>query len=437
MGGFYIMNFKKIAVVILSGLLLTGCSSNHGVSANSPITITLGSVENSVLSSMVDEYNSTSGKDKGINIELKSFSSESEISGVDVILADYDTIYNMGTTGNIADLSPYYSSVDLGKTYSKKSLEMSSLSGLRAIPVSSDINVLAVNQTLWNSFASANSFDTSSLSTWDNILNIANIYLDYSNGQPFLNISNTYDLSMEISYQMNEPIAQASQEGAVINLTANNMQFIWDNICVPQIKGLYSNTDISSISDGTSVVTYCALSEVPNDDNILVLQAPYVANGNVAYLLDVDALAINSTDDAIVYAGVQFINWFTSKENNLDYALDTRTVPVNINSLDVSNVKNILYNTDNSYDINVSGELLALDIVNNNQCFRISAFDNVNYFKDILTNKLNQGSSYGLVSKKRSNGVLEDKLYEGILDDTSFKTWYDDICTNLKATFGE
>lgn len=434
------MNLKRLAIIVLAGVLLTGCSNGnadkkHGLSASSPTTITLGTKDDIALQSMVDEFNSTEGKKRGINVEVKTFDLESEISGVDIVFSNYDTIYSMGTTGNIADLSQYYSSLDLGNTFFKQSLEVNTLSGLRAIPISTDINVFAINKSMWQEFADANSLDVNSLDTWDNVLNIANTYLEYSNGKPFLNINDNYNMSIELSYQMNLPLTQASQEGAVINLNNDNMLGVWNSICVPQIKGLYISGTTPTFDDTSAMVTYCPLSEVPNDDNILVTSAPCVTDGINAHLLDVNAMAINSSDDNIIYTGVQFIKWLSSDENELEYALNSKTVPTNLGNLRYNKIENQLNSVD--YPVNAQGELVAIDILNNAQCFKISAFDNVQTLKSTFNSKFNKTSSSDVVAKKRANGVLEDKLYEDILDGNSFKTWYDDICNTLKVTFGE
>lgn len=440
LGGFLSMNLKGLAVVLISSILLTGCSlgngdKSHGLSTSSPTTITLGTQEDVALQNLVDEFNSTEGASRGIIIEVKNFQSNSDINGVDLVCADYDTIYNLGITGNIADISDYYSSLELGNTFFKQSLEINTLSGLRAIPLSTDINVFAINQNLWNDFATQNSLDISSLSTWDSVLSVADTYLEYSNGDPLLNIDDNYNMAIEISYQMNLPLAQASQEGAVINLNNDNMLGVWNSICVPQIKGLYISEVTPTFDDTSTVITYCPLSEVPNDDNILVISAPYVTDGINAHLLDVTALAVNSTDENTIYAGVQFIKWISSNENELEYALNSKTVPTNIDNLKLEDIQTAL--STGEYNVNSTGELVGLSILNDCQCFKISAFDNVSNLKDIFNTKFNKTSSSDLVAKKRANGVLEDKIYEDILDSTSFQTWYEDLCSRLKVTFGE
>jgi hypothetical protein len=328
--------------------------------------------------------------------------------------------------------------LELGNTFFKQSLELNTLSGLRAIPLSTDVNVLAIDQTLWNDFASQNALDVSSLSTWDGVLEVANTYSDYSDGKPLLTIDDTYNMAIELSYQMNLPLAQASQEGAVINLNNDNMLGVWDSICVPQIKGLYVSgvtPTFDSSDENYTVLTYCPLSEVPNDDNIMVVASPCVTDGINAHMLDVTALAVNSSDEDVVYAGVQFIKWVTSDDNSLEYALNSKTVSVNVSNLDNSSVESKL--NGGSYDVNTSGELVGLSFLNDCQCFRVSAFDNVSVLKSTFNTKFNKTSSADVVAKKRANGVLEDKIYEDILDSSSFQTWYDDLCSSLKVTFGE
>ena len=117
----FIMNLKKIAVIILSGILLTGCNQgsqdkNYGLDKDNPTTITLGTLEDTSLESMVDEFNSTEGQTRGINIELKTVNSVDELSYMDLVSTDYNAISSLCSTNKVSDLSEYFSSADLGNT---------------------------------------------------------------------------------------------------------------------------------------------------------------------------------------------------------------------------------------------------------------------------------------------------------------------------------
>jgi len=436
------MNLKKIAVIILSSVLLTGCNQsiqdkNHGLDEDNPTTITLGTLEDTSLQNMVDTFNSTEGKARGINIELKTVSSVDELSSMDMVSADYNTIYSLCSTNKVSDLSEYFSSTDLGSTYLDTSIESVSLSGLKAIPIKLDINVLVLNQTAWNDFANANGIDTSSLSTWEGLISVADTYYQNSNGSPFLSVSSMYDVVMETSYQISSPIVKTAQSGASINLSADVMQTVWNNICTPQIKGFFTANGFSDVETGNTIASYCPLSDVPNDNNLLVLKAPYTYNGTDSYILDTTSIAVTSLDENVAYIGSEFIKWLTFEENNYKYALDSGSIPANKNCLETSNMKRYLYDEETSYNVNATGEMLALDLISANNCFKISPFDNIDVLKTTIESRTNKVSSHEIAVKRLNSGVLENKIYEGILDDSSFKTWYDDICNQLKTTFNE
>jgi hypothetical protein len=98
-------------------------------------------------------------------------------------------------------------------------------------------------------------------------------------------------------------------------------------------------------------------------------------------------------------------------------------------------MKEYLYNGDTTENTNSNAELLALSLIDEGKVFKVSPFDNVSTLETILETRVNQNSSHDIIVKRQQGGILEDKLYEGILDGDSFKTWYDDICDQLKATF--
>ena len=148
-------------------------------------------------------------------------------------------------------------------------------------------------------------------------------------------------------------------------------------------------------------------------------------------------MAINSTDDTKVYAGVEFIKWLTSTDINYKYALNDACIPANKECQKTSNMKDYLYNENVSSSINASAELLAVDLLQDTSIFKVSPFDNISTLQTTLDSKINQSDVRNTLIKRIKGGVLETKAYEGILDSSSFKTWYDDICTQLRTTFGE
>lgn len=430
------MNLKKLIAIFCSSLLLVGCSNNmedknHGLDKDNPITVTIGTLEDTSLQTMIDDFNTTIGNDRGINIQYKPVTSIDELSSMDMVSTDYDTIYTLCSNGNVAELSNYFSAMDLGSTYFETAIEDVSLSGLRAIPTKLDVNVLVLNKTEWESFSITNGLDSSSLNTWDSIVSVAETYQNSTNGQPFLSISSSYDVALEMAYQLSNPMTITSSDGAVINVQSDTMQTIWNDISVSQIKGLFVSGGYENIENNTTIASYCPLSEIPKDDDILILQAPIV-NNDVApyYKLNTTAIAINSTDDTKIYVGVQFIKWLTSINMNSEYSLNDGCIPTNKNFKESSNDSLI-----SAYNINEDGESIIMNLLSNERLFKVSPFDNITTLKTTLETKINQTSVHDTIVKRIQGGVLESKAYEGILDSSSFKTWYDDLCEQLKITF--
>lgn len=430
------MNLKKLVAILCSSVLLVGCSESvddkkYGLDKDNPITLTLGTLEDTALQTAIDDFNSSVGEQRGINIEYVEVSSSDELSSMDMVSTDYNTIYSLSSSNSIAELSDYFTAMELGTTFFETSVEDVSLSGLRAIPTKIDINVLALDKTAWETFAQENGLDDTSLATWDGVLAVAETYQSTTNGESFLSIYSSYDASLEIASQMGSPLVEISSSGATINIQNDTMQTIWDSISVPQIKGLFVSGDYQTIEDGSTIATYCPVSKLPKGDDILVLQAPTVTEDTSSpYMVDTTAIAINSEDNSKIYAGVEFIKWLTDTNQNSVYALSDSSIPANKQFAPNSNSSLI-----DSYDVNATAIDLATTLLAKDKTFRVSPFDNISTFKDTLENKVNQTSSHDIVDKRRTSGVLEDKLYDGILDSTSFTTWYNDICEQLNITF--
>lgn len=434
------MNFKKIVSIALCSLMLVGCSQDvqdkkYGLDKNNPVSLTVGTLQDTSLENLIDDFNSTIGNDRGIVIQYTEVSSNDELSSMDMVSTDYNTIYSLCANGNVAELSSYFSALDLGDTYLDTSIEDISFSGLKAIPTKLDINVLALNKSEWESFSSANNLDTSMLSTWDGVLSVAETYYNSNDSKPFLSVYSGYDMALEMSNQNSVPIVSTKSDSASINLSSEAMQNIWDKIATPQIKGYFVYGGLDTVQDNTTIASYCKLSELSNNNDILVLQAPF--DNTPTYKLNTTAMAINSTDDTKVYAGVEFIKWLTSTDINYKYALNDACIPANKECQKTSNMKDYLYNENVSSSINASAELLAVDLLQDTSIFKVSPFDNISTLQTTLDSKINQSDVRDTLIKRIKGGVLETKAYEGILDSSSFKTWYDDICTQLRTTFGE
>lgn len=434
------MNLKKIVSIALCGIMLVGCSQDmqdkkYGLDKDNPISITIGTLEDTSLQTLIDDFNSTVGNDRGIVIEYKEVSSNDELSSMDIVSTDYNTIYSLCANGNVAELSSYFSALDLGDTYLDTSIEDISFSGLKAIPTKLDINVLVLNKSEWESFASANGLDTSSLATWDSVLSVAETYYNSNDNKPFLSIYSGYDIALEMSYQNSVPIVTTASDSASINLSSEAMQNVWNKIVTPQIKGYFVYGGYENLESDTTIASYCKLSELSANDDIIVLQAPY--DINTTYKLNTTAMAINSTDDTKVYAGVEFIKWLTSTDINYKYAINDSCIPANKECQRVSNMKEYLYNESISSDINATAELLAVGLLESKSIFKVSPFDNISVLETTLDTRINQTETHEVLIKRIQGGVLEAKAYEGILDNSSFKEWYDDICNQLRTTFGE
>ena len=74
---------KVIIFTIICILLLTGCDSNNLPNAKNPVTINLwhnyGGLMKETMDNLIDEFNDTEGKEKGIIINVTSLSGSATI----------------------------------------------------------------------------------------------------------------------------------------------------------------------------------------------------------------------------------------------------------------------------------------------------------------------------------------------------------------------
>ena len=179
----------KFTSILLSGVLvsssfLCGCQSSN-LSASDPVTQTMwhvyGEQAQSPMNELIDEFNETVGKEKGVVIDVTLVSNASEI-GQQLL----DAQAGKAGAGSMPDLFTCYpgSAAALGTDNLvdwKQDFSEDELSGivpefldegiiddqLTVFPICKSTRLLYINGTEFNRFSEATGITADSLSTWD------------------------------------------------------------------------------------------------------------------------------------------------------------------------------------------------------------------------------------------------------------------------------
>ena len=166
----------RVLAAAAAMMLLAGCGSkaDPGFSPANPVNITIWTYYNGeqleAFNALVDEFNSTVGKEQGITVESSSHGSVTDLENnvlasaegkvgaeamPNIFSAYADTAYALDEMGQIADLSDYLSEEDRA-AFIEDYLSEGDFSGsgsIKIFPVAKSVELLFLNETDWEPFA--------------------------------------------------------------------------------------------------------------------------------------------------------------------------------------------------------------------------------------------------------------------------------------------
>ena len=359
---------KKLLALLLCLILslgtLAGCSSSP-LDPKNPVTLTMwhnyGGDMQATMDYLIDQFNSTVGKEKGIIINVEAISSSSELNkSLSMIVNDDPGAPDMPDIftgypkvaiqfqekGMLANLDNYFTDDELSK-YVDAFVEEGRLSdgGLYVFPIAKSTEVLYVNMTLFNKFADATGAKKEDLSTFEGIAKLSSQYYEWCGKQFFAADSwfNFFEVGMS---QKGDSIF----EGEGLSLEGDTLRYIFDTVYTPSVEGgiaVYDgySSDLSKTGDivcstGSSAgilfygdtITYAdgTVEQVEYD----ILPYPVFENGSKTAIQRGGGLMVAKTDEKKEYAACEFIKWLTAAEQNMKFVDETGYLPVTKNAFE-------------------------------------------------------------------------------------------------------
>ena len=353
---------KKLLALLLCLILslgtLAGCSSSP-LDPKNPVTLTMwhnyGGDMQATMDYLIDQFNSTVGKEKGIIINVEAISSSSELNkSLSMIVNDDPGAPDMPDIftgypkvaiqfqekGMLANLDNYFTEDELSK-YVDAFVEEGRLSdgGLYVFPIAKSTEVLYVNITLFNKFADATGAKKEDLSTFEGLAKLSSQYYEWCGKQFFAADSwfNFFEVGMS---QKGDSIF----EGEGLSLEGDIFRYIFDTVYTPSVEGgiaVYDgySSDLSKTGDivcstGSSAgilfygdtITYAdgTVEQVEYE----ILPYPVFENGSKTAIQRGGGLMVAKTDEKKEYAACEFIKWLTAAEQNMKFVDETGYLPV-------------------------------------------------------------------------------------------------------------
>ena len=197
--------FLLTGLVLSVLILLTACSAGAKTALNpkNPVSITLWHYyvgDNKIaLETAVDSFNKSVGSEKGVVINAVAKGSVAELekavtdaaNGVinaeampDLFSCYPDKALEIDALGKLCNLNDYFSESEKS-LYVEEFLNDGQFDGERLLilPIVKSTELLYVNETAWNQFASVNGIDANKLSSWEGVYAAAQAYYQWTDAQ--------------------------------------------------------------------------------------------------------------------------------------------------------------------------------------------------------------------------------------------------------------
>ena len=371
-------SFRHISLILIF-IMITGAlaacggkSSNYGLNPNDPVTVTLWYVASDKRSSayeeMINEFNETEGKVRGIIVESERFDSEQKLSEAahkeNVLLPDMvgvseacDLLYDKSI--NFADIN------SLVATNTKENIFEEYITAgtygenreWRLFPVVKDTYVLAVNPVLWSTFMNDAEHYTSELNLWESCSVVGEKYYDYM-GQSMMIIESPADYIVLGSAQLGNPLISIEGTNTVFRVDGNDFRTIWDNYYGSIVKGAFitaTGKGFTDLIEGKVPVMSIKTSDVSQLGDTTATEGDALAVGayevipypqfkakNPVCPVDDTGIAIINNDETKAFASELFLEWLTSDDINMKLACLAGGLPVSKNLVSVEKLDTFL-----------------------------------------------------------------------------------------------
>lgn len=468
---------KIISVLCVGGILaaaMTGCGNSTKTAKTAsehPISLTVWTYYNGdqleTFNSLVEKFNTTTGKEKGIQIESQSQGSVSDLeqnvmdaaqkkvgaSEMPNIFSAYaDTAYTLDQMGMVVDLGTYLTDEEKEK-YISSYLEEGDFSGdgsIKIFPVAKCTEELFLNKTDWETFAGDCGVSDEDLQTVESLLAVAEKYYDWSGGKAFFGRDAMANYMLIGAKQLGCTLFEVKDGKMTLDFEKEVVRRLWDSYYVPFVKGWFAASgrfrsddiktgNILAYTGSTSSATFFP-TQVMADDNISydiemkVLPSP-VFEGGEAYAVQQGAgMVVTRGTEEEEAASMEFLKWFTELENNIAFSVGAGYLPVTVEANDMAEIKKNTKLTSSMEEILSKG----VETVTNNTLYTSPAFKGGADARSILEYAMSDQAAKDreAVLGKLEKGISEEEAEAEFLSDAHFESWYESTLKKLQALEG-
>lgn len=494
------MKKRRAAGVLLTVLMavsLCGCGASGGTSGksaqvkldpNHPVSLTIwhyyNGTQQATFDSLVEEFNATTGKDEGIYVEGYSQGSVADLEKAvtsalagdvgaeelpDIFSSYADTAYDVQKQGKLTDLKQYFTDEELNAYVDSyiKDGDFNNDGSIYLLPVAKSTEILMLNKTDWEPFAEATGATLDELATTEGITKVAQEYYEWTDsltpdvpddGKAFYgrdSMSNYFVIGMK---QMGHEIFEVKDGKVTLNTDKDSIRRLWDNYYVPFVKGYFGaygkfrsddvkTGDILAYTGSIASATYFPENVEKDDEtypiDYVVQKAPVMEGGEDVNVQQGAGMAVTKSDEQHEYAACVFLKWFTQKENNMRFVLDSSYMPVLKEANTVKALDEAVQQASEQ-DVQINDKVydslkVVLSDFDKTSYYTTQSFENGYTTRKVLDYNLSDqaAADKAAIDEAVASGVSREEAEKAYISDEAFENWYTAFCSALSQAAGQ
>lgn len=358
-----------LTLLFLFSFSMSGCGNSS--KSDEPVVLTLwhvyGAQVDSPLNKIIDRFNDTYGKDEGIFVQVTSVSNTNTIHEAvlaagrkepgaaelpDIFVSYPKTVLSLPDPEILADYKDYFTGDELSK-YLPEFIEEGMIGDkLLSFPVAKSTEILFVNKTLFDRFATETGADEKELSTWEGIFNMAKKYTKWTDektpeikndGKSFFVHDYHFNYFQVGCESLGEAFFRRNEKGGRLAFGPKfKKAFIpYSDAAISggiwlregyATEPLRTGEAIISMASSASVLYYEDVVTYENNISepieVAAYPAPVFEGGEKLVMQRGAGFCITKSSKEREEAAAKFIKWLTEPENNVEFVTKTGYLPV-------------------------------------------------------------------------------------------------------------
>lgn len=476
---------KRLSAILAAAvILLSGCSAagNDGYgSKNDHVTISVWTYYNGAqltsFNALVEEFNETVGREKGITVESYSQGSVTDLEtnvlesaqnkvGADkipnIFAAYVDTAYAIDQLGLVANLSDYFSDeeidgyvegyVDEGRFGADNSIKI--------FPCAKSTELFLLNKTDWKTFSEKTGAKYSDFSTIEGLTAVSQKYYEWTDsltpdipndGKAFYGRDAMANYMIIGSMQLGHEIFSVEDGVMTLDFDKPTIRKLWDNYYVPYVKGYFASSgrfrsddvktgNILAFVGSSSGATFFPDKVVLGDDvekpiEMMVFECPQFKDSNGCAVQQGAGMVVTNTTEPEIRASVEFLKWFTSNEQNIAFSVGSGYMPVRKNANDIEVISEQMPELSRTMRDTLNS---AISTVNSYTLYTPKAFEYGSEARKVLEYLMSDiaADDRATVKKRLAQGETLEEAVKDFVSDEYFEAWYNQVLSTLKGFEG-